>query len=73
MALPFSRSAAALLAGFALVAPALADPVKIVAAENFYGDMATQVGGANVIVTSILNNPIRTRTCSKPASRPPKR
>jgi len=41
----------------ALSAPALADPVKIVAAENFYGDVATQVGGANVAVTSILSNP----------------
>jgi zinc/manganese transport system substrate-binding protein len=40
-----------------LSAPALADPVKVVAAENFYGDMASQIGGANVAVTSILNNP----------------
>ncbi|MGO4871039.1 MAG: metal ABC transporter solute-binding protein, Zn/Mn family [Roseiarcus sp.] len=38
-------------------APALADPVKVVAAENFYGDVATQIGGANVAVTSILTNP----------------
>ena len=38
-------------------APALADPVRIVAAENFYGDLATQIGGANVAVTSILNRP----------------
>jgi zinc/manganese transport system substrate-binding protein len=35
----------------------LADPVKIVAAENFYGDIAKQIGGPNVTVTSILNNP----------------
>jgi zinc/manganese transport system substrate-binding protein len=41
----------------ALSAPALADPVKVVAAENFYGDMASQIGGANVTVTSILSNP----------------
>jgi zinc/manganese transport system substrate-binding protein len=41
----------------ALSAPALADPVKIVAAENFYGDVAAQVGGANVAVTSILSSP----------------
>ena len=40
-----------------LAAPALADPVKVVAAENFYGDLATQIGGANVAVTSILSNP----------------
>lgn len=36
---------------------ALADPVKIVAAENFYGDMATQIGAGDVAVTSILTNP----------------
>jgi zinc/manganese transport system substrate-binding protein len=41
----------------ALGAPALADPVKVVAAENFYGDLASQIGGANVAVTSILSNP----------------
>jgi zinc/manganese transport system substrate-binding protein len=40
-----------------MAAPAFADPVKIVAAENFYGDVATQIGGANVAVTSILSNP----------------
>jgi zinc/manganese transport system substrate-binding protein len=40
-----------------LGAPALADPVKVVAAENFYGDLASQIGGANVAVTSILSNP----------------
>src|SRR6204780_898125 len=42
---------------FALSAPAFADPVKIVAAENFYGDIASQIGGANVAATSILSNP----------------
>jgi zinc/manganese transport system substrate-binding protein len=41
----------------ATTAPALADPVKVVAAENFYGDLASQIGGANVAVTSILSNP----------------
>ena len=40
-----------------LSAPAFADPVKVVAAENFYGDLASQIGGANVAVTSILSNP----------------
>jgi zinc/manganese transport system substrate-binding protein len=40
-----------------LSAPAFADPVKVVAAENFYGDLASQIGGANVVVTSILSNP----------------
>jgi zinc/manganese transport system substrate-binding protein len=47
----------AAIAIYGLSAPAFADPVKVVAAENFYGDMASQVGGANVAVTSILNSP----------------
>lgn len=47
-----------LAAGLALTASsAFADPVKIVAAENFYGDMAQQIGGDKVAVTSILTNP----------------
>lgn len=58
---------ACLAAGLALVlgagAPAAAQapightPISIVAAENFYGDIARQVGGGHVAVTSILNNP----------------
>ncbi len=32
-------------------------PIDIVAAENFYGDVARQIGGPNVHVTSILSNP----------------
>ena len=31
--------------------------MKVVAAENFYGDLASQIGGANVPVTSILSDP----------------
>lgn len=40
-------------------APALASaaPITIVAAENFYGDVAKQIGGDAVAVTSILSNP----------------
>ena len=34
-----------------------AEPIAIVAAENFYGDVAEQVGGSAVKVTSILANP----------------
>jgi len=49
--------ALAAIAILAVGAPAFADPVKVVAAENFYGDMASQIGGANVAVTSILSNP----------------
>jgi zinc/manganese transport system substrate-binding protein len=50
-------AAVAALAAIAISAPALADPVKVVAAENFYGDVAKQIGGDNVVVTSILSNP----------------
>jgi zinc/manganese transport system substrate-binding protein len=49
--------AIAAIAVCALSAPAFADPVKVVAAENFYGDLASQIGGPNVVVTSILSNP----------------
>jgi zinc/manganese transport system substrate-binding protein len=34
-----------------------ADGVTVVAAENFYGDVARQIGGDHVAVTSILSNP----------------
>jgi zinc/manganese transport system substrate-binding protein len=47
--------AAALLA--APVPTRAATPIAIVAAENFYGDVAQQIGGPNVSATSILSNP----------------
>jgi hypothetical protein len=31
--------------------------VRVVAAENFYGDLVQQLGGTHVAVTSILSNP----------------
>ncbi|MBV8614067.1 MAG: zinc ABC transporter substrate-binding protein [Acetobacteraceae bacterium] len=43
-----------------LAAPALgraAPPITLVAAENFYGDVAQQIGGPDVRVTSVLSNP----------------
>lgn len=44
--------------GWALGAAwAHAGPIDIVAAENFYGDVAEQIGGPDVHVTSILANP----------------
>jgi zinc/manganese transport system substrate-binding protein len=50
-----------ILGGFiaivAAISAAHADPIRIVAAENFYGDIARQIGGQDVNVTSILNNP----------------
>jgi zinc/manganese transport system substrate-binding protein len=47
----------ALVAAVLGATPALADPLAVVAAENFYGDIAAQIGGAHVVVTSILANP----------------
>jgi len=55
MILPPRWTAALFVAAFST--PALADPVKVVAAENFYGDIAKQIGGVDVAVTSILSNP----------------
>jgi zinc/manganese transport system substrate-binding protein len=39
------------------VSVAQAAAIKIVAAENVYGDIAIQIGGADVAVTSILTSP----------------
>jgi len=51
--------AAALLALLAAAAPARAaeQPIAVVAAENFYGDLAKQIGGDHVAVVSIMSNP----------------
>jgi zinc/manganese transport system substrate-binding protein len=40
-----------------LASVAVAQPVSIVAAENFYGDVAQQVAGAGATVSSIMSNP----------------
>jgi zinc/manganese transport system substrate-binding protein len=40
-----------------ITAPVYAEPLHIVAAENFYGHIATQIGGKYVQVDNILNNP----------------
>jgi zinc/manganese transport system substrate-binding protein len=50
-------SLVASLLALAAVPTHAADPVRIVAAENFYGDLARQIGGTHVEVTSILANP----------------
>jgi len=46
---------------YAIIAALLANPAaaqpSIIAAENFYGDVAQQLAGANATVTSILSNP----------------
>lgn len=50
-----SRSELVLLA--VAISAAHAEPIKVVAAENVYGDIARQIGGVNLAVTSILTNP----------------
>ena len=45
------------LLGMTIAISAHAATIKIVAAENFYGDIAQQIGGGEVTVTSVLNNP----------------
>jgi zinc/manganese transport system substrate-binding protein len=39
------------------VASAANDKIALVTAENFYGDIAQQIGGDNVAVSSIMSNP----------------
>ena len=51
-------AAVAVLAGCATPqAPVTSGVVKVVAGENFWGNMAAQIGGRHVQVTSILSNP----------------
>jgi zinc/manganese transport system substrate-binding protein len=50
-------AAAAAMAVMSALPAWAASPVAIVAAENFYGDVAKQIGGTNVKVSSILSNP----------------
>jgi len=55
----FKLSCMTMVAALTLAAPlARAEtPINIVAAENFYGDLAKQIGGQRVAVTSVLSNP----------------
>lgn len=53
--LTFVLGACGSLAGGATTNPSAA--ISIVAAENFYGDIAQQIGGSHVTVTSFLNDP----------------
>ena len=58
--MPTARLALSLVALLAFAAPARAAApaqIGIVAAENFYGDVAQQIGGPDVRVTSIMSNP----------------
>jgi len=49
--------AVAALAGGGPGGAQAAGPIKVVAAENFYGDVARQIGGPEVEVVSVLSNP----------------
>jgi len=53
------RAALAILIalGLAGVTVARAEPLRVVAAENFYGDIVEQLGGTNVKILSVLTNP----------------
>jgi zinc/manganese transport system substrate-binding protein len=57
--LPWARAIGiGLLFALASIAgPATAAQLRVVAAENVYGDIAAQIGGGAVSVVSILNNP----------------
>ena len=46
-----------LLTALLPVAAAAQDKVAVVAAENVYGDVVQQIGGAHVTVTSLISNP----------------
>ena len=46
-----------LLVSVSYATPTLASPVNIIAAENFYGELAQEIGGTDVSVVSILSNP----------------
>jgi zinc/manganese transport system substrate-binding protein len=53
-------AAAALSIALAALVPAARasdSKITVVAAENFYGDVAQQLGGDRVVVTSVLSNP----------------
>jgi zinc/manganese transport system substrate-binding protein len=54
---PTTSAAAASAASAASPASPAAAPIPVVAAENFYGDLASQIGGRHVSVTSILSDP----------------
>jgi zinc/manganese transport system substrate-binding protein len=50
-------SAAVTLIVASCTGPAHAAPIRILAAENFYGDLAQQIGDGDISVVSILTNP----------------
>jgi len=57
MSRAFFAAAAVVLSLLPLPAAAAGASIGIVAAENFYGELASEIGGQHVVVTSILSNP----------------
>jgi zinc/manganese transport system substrate-binding protein len=59
LSLPWARAIGIglLFAIASFAGPATAAQLRVVAAENVYGDIAAQIGGDSVSVVSILNNP----------------
>jgi zinc/manganese transport system substrate-binding protein len=53
----FNLLLAAAIVPLPLIRAYAATPISVVAAENFYGDVAAQIGGSDVAVRSILSNP----------------
>jgi zinc/manganese transport system substrate-binding protein len=56
-AFALALSLAACASTSATIAPSAPGVVRVVAAENFWGDIAAQIGGAHVAVTSIITDP----------------
>jgi len=52
-----SKLTLSIAAACIIAMPALAQTIPIVAAENFYGDVADQIAAPNASVTSIMSNP----------------
>jgi zinc/manganese transport system substrate-binding protein len=57
LAVPLGAALGFVVGAVTASAPARAEPIAIVAAENVYGDVAQQIGGPAVAVMSILSNP----------------
>jgi zinc/manganese transport system substrate-binding protein len=57
VAVPLGAALGFVIGTTVAASPARAEPIAVVAAENVYGDVARQIGGSAVAVTSILSNP----------------
>jgi zinc/manganese transport system substrate-binding protein len=57
LALTFVIAIGLIAIGSCATAGAADGPLKLVAAENFYGDIAQQIGGLQIEVVSVMSNP----------------